>query len=216
MAPSIQALSPDLVHRIAAGEVIDSLTSVVRELIDNALDANATRLNLVVWPEDWSVQLSDNGTGLTREDLAAAASPHATSKLLSDLSDIHTLGFRGEALHSLAQFGTLSIRTCPTPTQDGWQASYGTNGELTELKPTAVAPGTVVQVNDLFKTWQFRRQTLTPLHQQLKGVQSLIYNYALCHPHITWQVWQGDRLWFHLPPESVALGGGSTRPALRR
>ena len=69
MAQPIQTLTPDLIHRIAAGEVIDSLSAVVRELIDNALDAKADRLNLVIWPNEWSVQLSDNGTGLSRDRL---------------------------------------------------------------------------------------------------------------------------------------------------
>ena len=116
------------------------------------------------------------------------------------LDAIATLGFRGEALHSLAQFGELTIRSCPPDRSEGWEAIYDREGRVIHLMPTAIAPGTVGGVTGLFESWRFRRQTLTPIHQQLKGVQALIYNYALCHPQVTWQVWQGDRLWFHLPP----------------
>ena len=200
MAQSIQSIHPELIHLISAGEVIDSLAAVVRELIDNALDAGADRLNLVIWPDDWSLRLSDNGSGLAQADLDNAALAHSTSKLQGGLDSISTLGFRGEALHSVARLGHLTIRSRIAQSDEGWEVTYGSSGEVLEVSPTAIAPGTVVKVTDLFADWRFRRQTLTPINQQLKGVQTLIYNYALCHPQVTWQVWQGDRLWFHLPP----------------
>ena len=102
---TIQSLPPDVVHRIAAGEVIDSIAAVVRELVENALDAGATRLEIEIWPQQWRVRVSDNGEGMNREDLIQAARSHTTSKIhtITDLDRITSLGFRGEALHSLAQ-----------------------------------------------------------------------------------------------------------------
>ncbi|MGB8701281.1 MAG: ATP-binding protein, partial [Thermosynechococcaceae cyanobacterium] len=94
MTPSIQPLSPELAHRIAAGEAIDSLAAVVRELVDNALDADATRIQIALWPDQGRVQISDNGVGLAYVDLLQAALPHTTSKIAAfeHLSNLHTLG----------------------------------------------------------------------------------------------------------------------------
>ena len=109
-----------LVHRIAAGEVLDSWEAVVRELVENSLDAQSTHLYLSVWPEAWRLRLADNGTGMNREDLLQAALPHHTSKLSlwngeNALDSITTLGFRGEALHSLAQLAQLEIWSRAVP-----------------------------------------------------------------------------------------------------
>ncbi len=150
MAETIRPLAQPLIHQIAAGEVIDSLAAAVRELIDNALDAGATCLGLNLWPEDWSLQLADNGCGLSPADLAQAAYPHSTSKLPGGFLDhIQTLGFRGEALHSLAQLGQLEICSRPltqerdhqqTEQASGWCAIYDKQGTVLKLKPIAIAP----------------------------------------------------------------------------
>jgi DNA mismatch repair protein MutL len=205
-APCIQPLDLDLVHRIGAGEVIDSLAAVVRELVDNALDAGATRIGVNLWPQDWRVQVSDNGTGLSPLDLEQAAAPHTTSKLraCADLSRIQTLGFRGEALHSLAQVGQLEMRSRPLGADAGWWARYDDRGHLIHMDRVAIAPGTVVTVDQLFAHWPARQQALPPVHQQLRAAQAVIYQQALCHPLVTWQVWQGDRPWFNIAPAATA------------
>ncbi|MCM1983127.1 DNA mismatch repair endonuclease MutL [Lyngbya confervoides] len=201
MELSIQPIQADLVHRIAAGEVIDSLAAVVRELIDNAIDAAANRLSLTLWPQDWAVQLADNGMGLTHADLAAAATAHSTSKLAT-LEQISTLGFRGEALHSMARLGSLQITSRLQSQATGWRATYDDQGYVKTLDPAALAPGTVVQVGQLFASWPARRAALPNTNQQLRSIQSLVYDYALCHPHITWQVWKGHHPWFQLAATS--------------
>ena len=111
MATPIHPLPSDVINLIAAGEVIDSLAAGVRELVENAIDADATRINVSVYPERWTVRVVDNGIGMDLENLQQAAAAHSTSKIQSsqDLWHINSLGFRGEALHSLAQLGTLSI-----------------------------------------------------------------------------------------------------------
>jgi DNA mismatch repair protein MutL len=104
---TIQRLPTEVVHLIAAGEVIDSLAAVIRELVENALDARATRISISLFPQQWKIVVADNGIGMELTDLELAATAHSTSKIrtLRDLSQITSLGFRGEALHSLAQLG---------------------------------------------------------------------------------------------------------------
>ncbi len=203
---TIQALPIDLVHLIAAGEVIDSLAAAVRELVDNALDAGATRLTVAVWPQAWRVRVTDNGRGMDLADLQQAAAPHATSKIhdSADLWRIQTLGFRGEALHSLAQLGNLEICSRPSASEPGWRIVYSAQGEVSRCQSVAIAPGSIVTVSQLFEHWPVRREGLPTSAQQLRAIQKVIYYSALCHPHVTWQVQQQDRPWFSLAPGRTA------------
>lgn len=232
---AIQFLPPEIVHRIAAGEVIDSLAAVVRELVENSLDAQASRISLGIWPEQWRVQVVDNGLGLGAADLAQAALAHSTSKFpqkrlneasvnspssrlgeaaelamtdwavtesaIAELSQIHSLGFRGEALHSLARLSRLSLCSRPPDQSEGLQLSYGNDGQPQgEPLTLALAPGTVVTVEDLFAAWPSRRQAMPHPAQQLRAIQRLIQGIALAHPQVTWQLSQNDRPWFSLWP----------------
>ena len=115
MASTIQALPTEVVYLITAGEVIDSLASVVRELVENSLDAGATRIVVSLWPQQWRVRVADNGCGMNLDDLQQAATAHSTSKIHSsaDLWKISSLGFRGEALHSLTTLADLEILSRP-------------------------------------------------------------------------------------------------------
>ncbi|MBE9098046.1 DNA mismatch repair endonuclease MutL [filamentous cyanobacterium LEGE 07170] len=198
MTAPIQTLPAALVQRMAAGEVIDSLAAVVRELAENALDAGANRITLVLWADQWRVQVADNGAGLTLDDLQQAALPHSTSKLTQadELWNVRSLGFRGEALHSLAQLADLEIGSRSVKSLDGWWVTYDRQGNPVDMEVAAIAPGTIVRISNLFADWQARRQSLPSLAQQLRTIQLIIYHLALCHPHVTWQVQQGDRPWF--------------------
>ncbi|UBF26452.1 DNA mismatch repair endonuclease MutL [Kovacikia minuta CCNUW1] len=200
MASGIQALPSAVVHLMAAGEVIDSLAAVVRELAENALDAGATRISISLYPDQWRIRIADNGAGMSLEDLQQAAAPHTTSKICSsqDLSKIRSLGFRGEALYSLTQLARLEIISRAAVSTEGWWIAYDTQGKPIQIEPAAIAPGTIVTVSDIFAAWSVRREGLPPLAQQLKTVQTVIYQLALCHPHVTWQVEQNDRDWFNL------------------
>ena len=214
--PRIQVLPTEVVNLMAAGEVIDSLAAVVRELAENALDAEASRITISLWPEQWRVQVSDNGNGMDLADLQQAATPHATSKIRdrSDLWRIRSLGFRGEALHSLAQLADLTICSRPAtlPTWEdgvlrpaaGWRASYDAKGEVVQLEPAAIAPGTIVTISELFRIWPARREALPAAAQKMRAVQLAIYSLALCHPRVTWQVQRDDRLWFAISPGETA------------
>ncbi|MHC5614073.1 MAG: DNA mismatch repair endonuclease MutL [Nostoc sp.] len=205
MASTIQALPTEVVYLITAGEVIDSLASVVRELIENSLDAGATRIVVSLWPQQWRIRVADNGCGMNLDDLQQAATAHSTSKIRSsdDLWKINSLGFRGEALHSLTTLADLEILSRPVGGKLGWRISYGDGGEVVQVEVTAIAPGTVVTVSHLFGNYSSRRQGLPTAAQQMKAVQATIQQIALCHPHVTWQIWQNDRQWFTISPAAT-------------
>lgn len=200
MSFGIRALPKEVVNLIAAGEVIDSLAAVVRELVENALDAGATRIAVSVWSEQWRVRVADNGVGMDLEDLQQAATAHSTSKIRTsdDLWKITSLGFRGEALHSLVALAELEILSRRTPNVEGWRVRYNSQGEPMQVEACAIAPGTVVTVSNLFGNWPVRRKGLPSVAQQLKAIQTTIQQIALCHPRVTWQVQQNQRPWFSL------------------
>lgn len=215
-ASQIQPLAPDIVHLMAAGEVIDSLAAIVRELIENALDAGATRIAVSLWPQQWQVRVADNGAGMALADLQRAAVAHATSKISTrpDLLNVRSLGFRGEALHSMAQLAQLTICSRTqldldradqdhTDRDRGYQVSYDAEGKPQQIQQVAIAPGTIVTVSQLFDHWQARRQ-VPSVAQQLKAAIQLIQQLALCHPHITWQIEKDDALWLSLWPGPTA------------
>jgi len=189
---------------MAAGEVIDSPASVVRELMENSIDAKATRITISIWIDQWKIQVTDNGSGISFENLKIIAKPHCTSKILysDDLSKINTLGFRGEALHSMTQVADLelfsSTQDLLTEIRSGWHAVYFNALRDPELQEMAIAPGTTVRVKNLFKTWESRRTSGQTLKLHLKRIQQCIHDIALAHPHLTIQVNQDDREWFVL------------------
>lgn len=194
MPTLIQALPAHVVHLMVAGEVIDSLAAVVRELAENALDAGATRIVIQLWTDCWRISVADNGAGMSLSDLEQAALAHHTSKIQqqADLWQIRSLGFRGEALHSLARLAELEICS-RAQAEAGYRIAYSAEGEPTQIQPLALAPGSIVTADRLFEQWPSRRHQLA---QQLRGVQQAVQHLALCYPQTTWQVEQNDRPWF--------------------
>jgi DNA mismatch repair protein MutL len=235
MAAIIQTLPTEVIDLIAAGEVIDSMAAAVRELVENSLDAGATRIVVSIWPEQWRLQVADNGMGMDLANLQQAASAHSTSKINTeaDLYKISTLGFRGEALHSLAQLGKLEILSRPNNlglgnfgenreslveekptsspllsdevdnTKSGWWVVYDSTGQAVEVETTAIAPGTVVTVTNLFGHWPVRRGFLAPV-KQVRSVQLMLQQIALCHPQVNWQLRQADTPCLYITPGSTA------------
>ena len=205
MASEIQTLPDDIIDLIAAGEVIDSLAAVIRELVENSLDAAATRITITINPELWQVQVIDNGQGMSLTDLRRCAQPHSTSKIRTqkDLWQITSLGFRGEALHSIAQVADLNICSRPSQSAMGWQVAYH-EAQSVQESIIALASGTIVTVSNLFAKIPVRRRAMPPRSQQLKTIQKLIQQIALCHPQVTWQVRQQDSSWFNISPGKTA------------
>jgi DNA mismatch repair protein MutL len=208
MTSLIQSLPTEVVYQIAAGEVIDSLAAVVRELVENALDARATRITLTLWPEQGQVQVADDGVGMELADLQRAATPHSTSKICApaDLWQIESLGFRGQALHSLSQVGDLEICSRPQGESQapGWRVRYSPEGAPQQVEAVAIAPGTIVTVSNLFATWPARQQALPAISQQLRAVQLGLQQMALCHPQVTFQAELRGRAWLALAPAATA------------
>ncbi len=200
MGSNIQPLPTEVVHLIAAGEVIDSLAAVVRELVENSIDAGATRITVSLWADQWRVRVADNGPGMDLDTLKQAALPHTTSKIhdRQDLWNIRSLGFRGEALHSLAQLSQLEIISRSATATQGWRLLYNPEGDAVQVETAAIAPGTIVTTDQLFGNWVARRQGLPAIAQQMRSVQSMIQQIALSHPQVTWQVQQNDREWFNV------------------
>ena len=203
-ASPIQPLTEDIIHLMAAGEVIDSLAAVVRELVENALDAKATRISISLWPERWQVRVADNGSGMKLDDLTQAAAAHATSKISTrfDLLNIRSLGFRGEALHSIAQLAELEI--CSRSGDElGHRVVYSASGQPSSVAEIAIAPGSIVTATNLFATWPARRQVPSAA-QQIKLVAQFLRKMALCHPQVIWQIEKDDAPWLALWPGDTA------------
>ena len=195
---TIHTLPIEVVHLIAAGEVIDSLAAVVRELAENAIDAIANRIVISIWTDTLSVQVSDNGCGMAIADLSQAATPHTTSKITNaeDLQKINSLGFRGEALYSLAQLADLSICSRPMLEPVGYQVNYDEHGNLhSQPKVVAIATGTIVTVRNLFSRYPNRLQSLPTSSQQVRKVQLQIQQMAIANPQINWQVTLDGKEW---------------------
>ena len=202
----IQPLPIEVIQLMAAGEVIDSPAAALRELAENAIDAGASRIVVEVRSHPWQLQVTDNGTGLTLADLRQAATAHSTSKLTApaDVWNIHSLGFRGEALHSLSRLARLTLCSRPqAEDSSGFCLTCDRTGRPTSMTPVAMAPGTRVLVEDLFYPMPSRQQAAAPAHR--RALQQVIYQLALCHPHITWQGSLDDRPWFTLWPGQSAL-----------
>ena len=151
-----------------------------------------------IWTDTLSVQVSDNGCGMAIADLSEAATPHTTSKITNaeDLRNINSLGFRGEALYSLAQLADLSICSRPILEPVGYQATYDQQGNLqTSPKVVAIATGTVVTVRNLFSRYPNRLQSLPSNSQQVRKVQLQVQQMAIANPKINWQVNLDGREW---------------------
>lgn len=190
----VQILPPHLINRIAAGEVVERPASVVKELVENALDAGATRIEISAGAAGRNLRIADNGSGMHPQDAALAFYNHATSKIrsLEDLDRIETLGFRGEALASI---GSISRLTCLTRTPD---AAMGTKVVLDELgepvlADTGCAPGTVMEVNDLFYNTPARLKFLKRAQTELGHIEETVQYLALSHPEVRFTLSLNDK-----------------------
>ncbi|MEN8165815.1 MAG: DNA mismatch repair endonuclease MutL, partial [Acidobacteriota bacterium] len=168
----IQVLADPVVNRIAAGEVVERPSSVAKELVENALDAGATRIDIdLVAGGRNLVRVLDDGCGMDEDDAVLALERHATSKLRSaeDLDRIATLGFRGEALPSIAAVSRFRMTTSPDPARGGVEVVVE-GGRILAVEPKARARGTTVEVRDLFFNTPARRKFLHAPETELRHV----------------------------------------------
>ncbi len=198
---SIRKLSQSLINKIAAGEVIERPASVVKELMENAVDAGATRIDVSVTAGGSEmIRIVDNGHGIEPEELPLAVASHATSKLATtdDLFSVATLGFRGEALASIAEISRLSIRS-RTPDTAGGAEMEVVGGEVSEVTPCGCPPGTAIEVRNLFYNTPVRRKFLRKAQTELGHISEAFTRIALPMPSIHFTLRHNDRLVFDLP-----------------
>jgi DNA mismatch repair protein MutL len=180
----IRILTDQVANQIAAGEVVDRPASVVKELLENSLDAGATRIMLEVEAGGRKlVRISDNGIGMVRDDALLAFERHATSKIRSsdDLLSISTLGFRGEALPSIASIARVQVETRATGEESGTLLEI-VGGKIFRVEDAGLPAGTTITVRDLFFNTPARRKFLRAESTELSHVTALVTHYALAHP----------------------------------
>jgi len=180
----IHVLSDQVANQIAAGEVVERPASVVKELLENALDAGATRIRVEIEAGGRKlIRIADNGHGMVRDDALLAFERHATSKLRSsdDLLSIATLGFRGEALPSIASVARVSVETRAAEDEAGTSLEIA-GGNILRVEDAGLPPGTTIAVRDLFFNTPARRKFLRSEQTELGHVAALVTHYALANP----------------------------------
>lgn len=180
----IHVLSEHVANKIAAGEVVERPASVLKELLENSLDAGATRIRVQVEAGGKKlIQVTDNGCGMVRDDALLAFERHATSKIkdAEDLLNIHTLGFRGEALPSIASVGRVLLETRATE-EDGGTVLEIAGGKILRVEEAGLPQGTSLAVRDLFFNTPARKKFLKAESTELSHIASLVTHYALAHP----------------------------------
>jgi DNA mismatch repair protein MutL len=194
----IAVLPDDVVAQIAAGEVVERPASVVKELLENALDAGATRLRVECRDGGRAlIRVTDDGGGMTPDELRLAVRPHATSKLrrAEDLQAITTLGFRGEALPSIAAVSRLTLLSRPPASAAGHRLVIAA-GESRVDEPRAAAPGTIVTVEDLFAATPARLKFLKTVATESAVISRTVAAYALAYPEVAVELRHNDGLIF--------------------
>ena len=196
----IRQLSQVEINRIAAGEVIERPASAIKELLENAIDAGSTSIEIVAQNGGLSLlRVTDDGCGMDEADLSLCIERHATSKLpAGNLQDIRTLGFRGEALPSLGSVAALRIVTRPTSLARGFEISVE-NGRKSGMRPAAARPGTCVEVRDLFAATPARLKFTKSERAENAAITDVVKRLALACPHIGFALTVGERASFALP-----------------
>ncbi len=197
--PNIRRLDGTVVNQIAAGEVIERPASVIKELIENAVDAGADRINIVTANGGKTLtRVTDNGLGMDRKDLTLAIERHCTSKLGDDLMDIRSLGFRGEALPSIGSVSRLSITSRQPGAENAWKIAVS-GGEISGPNPAALATGTVVEVRDLFFATPARLKFLKSDQAEANAITDVFKRTALAFPHVRFSISGADRSEINYP-----------------
>lgn len=200
--PTIRKLPVGLVNKIAAGEVIERPASVVKELLENSIDAGAGSVEVSIEGGGIDlIRITDNGCGIAPEQLPLAIAPHATSKLPhdDDLFDVRTLGFRGEALASIAEISHMSIRSRTTDSDSASILSIK-GGEAETVQPTSGPVGTTIEIRHLFFNTPVRRKFMKSAQTEMGHVVEAFTRIALAYPHVHLVLTNGSRTLYDLPP----------------
>ena len=205
--PDICRLTSSVVNKIAAGEVIERPASVVKELLENAVDSGATRIDLTVAQGGIDlVRVVDNGCGIAADQLFLAIAPHATSKIrdADDLFRIGTLGFRGEALASIAEVSRLALRSRTADAETGAELEV-VGGEMSPVAPCGGPVGTLIEVHNLFFNTPVRRKFLRATQTEMGHCSEAFTRIALAYPQRHFTLRHGEKLVYDLPPSPDRL-----------
>ena len=193
---TIHVLDETTINKIAAGEVVERPASVIKELIENSIDASATNIEVEIGDGGVAyMRITDNGIGMTEEDARLAILRHATSKIqqVEDLFDIASLGFRGEALASIASVSHFSLTTRKADSDLGTRITVD-GGTFTDCIPYGAAPGTTIEIKDLFYNTPARRKFLKTERTESSKIQDIVGKLALSNPHISFKLIVDDRV----------------------
>ena len=193
---TIHVLDETTINKIAAGEVVERPASVIKELIENSIDASATNIEIEIGDGGVAyMRITDNGIGMTEEDARLAILRHATSKIqqVEDLFDIASLGFRGEALASIASVSHFSLITRKADSDLGTRITVD-GGTFTDCIPYGAAPGTTIEIRDLFYNTPARRKFLKTERTEASKIQDIVGKLALSNPHISFKLIVDDRV----------------------
>ena len=206
-AGAIRLLSERTINRIAAGEVVERPASAVKELVENSIDAGATRIDVVMRDGGRElIQITDNGKGMDAGELALAVERHATSKLQEeDLVNIASLGFRGEALASIGAVSRLVILSRARGSEDAWQITVDAGSKGT-AEPAAFGEGTRIEVRDLFYATPARLKFLKTTRTEYGQAADTLKRLAMAHPDIAFSLSDGSRTTFNAPPVGTLDG----------
>ncbi len=208
----IRQLSPSTINRIAAGEVIERPASVIKELVENALDAAATDIEVVTAAGGLSlIRVTDDGAGMSAADLALAVERHATSKLADeDLFNIATLGFRGEALPSIGSVAHLAIASRQREAPLAHEIVVD-RGAKQAVRPAALNPGTRVEVRELFSATPARLKFLKSERAENMGISEVVKRLAMANPTVAFTLTTGERTGLKLPAQPLGPDGHLSR-----
>ncbi len=186
----IQELSEQLANQIAAGEVVERPASVVKELVENAIDAGSTQIDIFIEEAGLkTIQVIDNGEGIAKEDILSAFKRHATSKIHTrdDLFRIRSLGFRGEALPSIASVSEIIVETAVAEEEEGSYVQMK-GGKIEEHRPAALRKGTKITVSNLFFNTPARLKYVKTIQTELANVGDIVNRLALSHPNVAFRL----------------------------
>ena len=209
---TLRILPPTLVNRIAAGEVVERPASVVKELVENAIDAGATRIDVLLEQAGKNrIVVTDNGKGMTREELALCVQRHATSKLPSDdLLDIRYLGFRGEALPSIGSISRLRVTTRTKDSDNAWSL-HVEGGAVGEVQPAVLAQGTRIEVCDLFYATPVRLKFLKSDRTEISQAVDVVTRLAMVHPNVAFTLVSDEKSLFKVDTQPDLLDASRAR-----
>lgn len=204
----IQLLSPRLANQIAAGEVVERPANILKELVENALDAGATQVDIEV--EQGGVKLlriRDNGSGISKDDLALSLSRHATSKILTldDLEAVDSLGFRGEALASISSVSRLTLTSCAQGSKEAWAVEVEGREMAAHISPAAHPAGTTVEVRDLFFNTPARRKFLRTEKTEFGHLEEALKRLALSRYDVAFSLRHNGRVIHQLREADSAI-----------